>query len=374
MTWDEDEGPDRARYRRWRQQRWDETYAKPFPELLWTADFRAGALAKRAARRELVRVTADAYVAHAPSEWPSWRRRNHVARAKATAVALSIPDTCAVGGPHAALLHGLPVLTVPEIVEVHSESFPSTLDRRLGFRRIVRVGTAQDIEIVDGMRVTSVERTVLECARRLQVDEALIIADAALNKTVWPDPRDRVRSERALAEAKARLVDRLRREPRRAGNRRAGLVLEICNGWAESALETRVRRGMLAIGLPVPHLQTEIPTRSRVYFADATLTWKRPDGSLWRTVVEADGRGKQQRAENVNRDRNREAEIRKTGAHYVSLLWEHMSEYGLWEFIDRLAAVVPPEVRAEMRSVDRYLTDTERRNRLSIDWRPLDQR
>ena len=161
-------------------------------------------------------------------------------------------------------------------------------------------------------------------------------------------------------------------EPGRRGNKRARLVLEMVDGWAESPLESRMRRALLAIGLPAPRLQTEILTRRHRYFVDAALTWKRADGSVWVTVFEADGRGKQVRAANVIRDREREAEIRMTGAEYLSLNDDHLSQPGFGELTEQVMAVVPPEARAALRSVPRYLTNRERRDGLAIDGWPVD--
>ena len=361
-----------ARYQRWRAERWVRTYVEELPEILWAGDFRSGRLARLAERRELLRVSAYGYVEPPPREWPRWRRRRYVDRARARAVALSIPETCAVGGPHAALLHGLPVLYVPPVVEVHGESFPSTVRPRRDYRRVVREGVTRDVDVVEGMRVTNLDRTVIECARRLPLDGALVVADAALNKSVWPDPKQRSEGDRAAAAARVRWQKLLAGEPGRRGNKRARLVLEMVDGWAESPLESRMRRALLAIGLPAPRLQTEILTRRHRYFVDAALTWKRADGSVWVTVFEADGRGKQVRAANVIRDREREAEIRMTGAEYLSLNDDHLSQPGFGELTEQVMAVVPPEARAAMRSVPRYLTNRERRDGLAIDWWPVD--
>ena len=96
MYWQEEEIQE-ARYQRWRAERWGRTYVEEFPEILWAGDFRSGRLARLAERRELLRVSAYGYVEPPPREWPRWRRKRYVDRARARAVALSIPETCAVG-------------------------------------------------------------------------------------------------------------------------------------------------------------------------------------------------------------------------------------------------------------------------------------
>lgn len=94
----------------------------PDPPLLRSRDYRDGRLKTLAGRGELLRLTDGVYVEPPPREWPRWRRDRYVVRATTQAVGLSLPDSLVVGGPHAALLHGIPVLHRRLPVEVHGRS------------------------------------------------------------------------------------------------------------------------------------------------------------------------------------------------------------------------------------------------------------
>ncbi|MBO0980501.1 hypothetical protein [Microbacterium sp. SD291] len=83
-------------------------------------------------------------------------------------------------GPSAAVLHGLPLYRLaPRVVHV------ATVDARHG-RTHARITwhnvdvDAADITVVDGIRCTTIERTVLDLARSLSQDAAVSATDAAL--------------------------------------------------------------------------------------------------------------------------------------------------------------------------------------------------
>jgi len=122
---------------------------------------------------------------------------------------------------------------------------------------------------VSGLPVTSLEATVVDCARSLPPLDALVIADAA------------VRSGADLAKANALLAEM----PGLPGVRAAAHVLALADPGAESAPETAVRYYMLAAGLPAPQTQVEVKTWHKTYWSDLGY----PQHKL---LIEYDGRSK----------------------------------------------------------------------------------
>lgn len=100
--------------------------------------------------------------------------------------------------------------------------------------------------------VTSMERTVVDCARFGGFVEAVIIGDSALYKG-------------ANLELMNSMVASLAGKP---GARKARRVLAALNGLAESPGETRTRLFLAAMGLPEPVLQLWITANFTHYRAD----------------------------------------------------------------------------------------------------------
>lgn len=126
----------------------------------------------------------------------------------------------------------------------------------------------EDICHVDGMRVTTVARTVFDLGRLLPCAEAVPVLDALMNKsgigreTVW-----------SLADANpgVRGIDRLR------------MSLAQADGAAESPLESRTRLLLRHTG--IPGLQTQIPFYDQwgLMWNRAAMGWPR-----WKLAVECD--------------------------------------------------------------------------------------
>lgn len=106
-----------------------------------------------------------------------------------------------------------------------------------------------------GIPVTSLARTVVDCATTLHPLEGLVVADAARARGL------------VLDEAFA-VLDGLGRV---RGARRARLVLGLSDGGAESAWESWLRYVGLRAGLPRPETQLAVVTRLGTFRAD--LGW-----------------------------------------------------------------------------------------------------
>lgn len=99
-----------------------------------------------------------------------------------------------------------------------------------------------EIQMVDGMRVTTPARTALDIACRYPVNEAVALIDALARKTHL-----KMADVELLAE----------RYKRRRGIRRAHIALDLVDPGAESPRETWLRLLLIRAGFPPP--RTQIP-------------------------------------------------------------------------------------------------------------------
>lgn len=175
----------------------------------------------------------------------------------------------------AALVHGLEV-TGRSLGKVHlATTQTSHTESRKGLERhAIADEEVAECEVIDGVRVTSLLRTVFDCLRSLPADEALVVADSMLRKTGWT-PRRLMRALRS-------------RYSGWRGIGRATAVARYADGRSENGGESMVRAAMIRQGLEVPVLQEWIRdpidgTRRRVDFA-----WHDETGSLI-AIGELDG-------------------------------------------------------------------------------------
>jgi very-short-patch-repair endonuclease len=160
----------------------------------------------------------------------------------------------------------------------------------------------------DGREIlsTSIERTVLDCARILPLEQAAVIGDHALRKG-------------ARIESMRQLLDQ---SQARRGSRRAADLLGVLDGRSESVGETRTRLLLRSFGLLMFVPQFEIPTpigRFRADFADPAA----------RVVIEFDGSGKyidyKPAEEVLLAERRRENALVDEGWVVLRLEWKHLA-------------------------------------------------
>ncbi len=191
-----------------------------------------------------------------------------------------------------------------------------------GFRRgqiHCHVGEVGDdeIEIVDGVKVTNVARTVVDCARTLSREAAVVLADAAL--------------ERKLVTVGA-LDDQLVRAARRVGIRQARWVVAFADARSESPGESISRLRIHQFRLPTPDLQVKVRNEKGLLVARCDFGWE--DAG---TVGEFDGRSKYGRhlrpgesaADAVYREKRREDRIRGCRKEVVRWAWPDCESFGL---------------------------------------------
>lgn len=169
----------------------------------------------------------------------------------------------------AARLHGLPVWRGLDTTVRLTD--PALWRAGRGFR-VNAAGIGPDeVTRLDRLPVTSVARTLVDCAREWHLDDATVAMDAALL---------------AGSTTREQLLHTVAGQHSWPGTPRARRAIELTDGRAESPLETRGRLRLVGAGLRPDELQVEIRIGSRlVAVADA---WYE-DAAV---VVEFDGRVK----------------------------------------------------------------------------------
>ena len=212
----------------------------------------------------VTRVRRGAHVAVGPLEDDPYLRERQLALGRVAAVVAQSGEDTVVSHASAALLWGLPLLRLPDVVHVRKPVRRSGGAAGDVFRH---VGAAPpDVVRHRGFVVTSLAQTVADCARTLGGPGGLVVADAAL----------------AAGAGRQDCIAIVERVPGARGIRTARAVLRVADDGAESPGESRARGLLVALGLPAPETQVMIRTLSGVFWAD--LGWSR-----WRLLIEYDG-------------------------------------------------------------------------------------
>lgn len=225
----------------------------------------------------------------------------------------------------AAVLHGLTLWDV-DLSRVHVGR-----DARAGGRRSrhlhvhVTAFGADEITVVDGLPVTSIARTVVDLARSLPADQAVVAGDSAV---------------RMHPGATTSLPGVLASSATRNGIAGARRVVGLLDGRSESPGESLSRLRIRTAGLPAPTLQHELRTRSGVFVARPDFLWESAG-----VVGEFDGMGKYgadepgATAEIVRREKLREDAIRDLGFEVVRWTWPELFRFDVVrDRLDRAAS------------------------------------
>ena len=174
-------------------------------------------------------------------------------------------------GPSAAIVHDLaipPSAMWPLcIAKVGSGTYKGT-----SLTRRTRV-QACEVVVLDGMRVTTIDQTVVDCMRQLPFAAALSVADSYLRTT------------NQTRECLEELVKPARMG--QAGIRNARIVAAHADGRAESWGDSEARAAMLELGFALPELQVPYldPITEQCYRAD--FSWDLADAGT--VIGEMDG-------------------------------------------------------------------------------------
>jgi hypothetical protein len=228
-----------------------------------------GALRHRADNGDLIRVYQGLYVR--PSYWHTLDKREryrHIIRSLAV-----LHPQWVFCEMTAAALHGINTAT-RHMKLVNIAVCRRNRVRDYGLVRHHDIPNIQ-IEIVDGVRITPLSRTIFDCIRQQEFPDALAIADAAL--------RDQGMSKDSL---KQQMLSQ-------CGWRKDKVlkVLEFATGETENGGESFSLGVMLDGGLAVPTLQEKIINPLNLSQCDRVdFAWHTADGRF--IVAELDGRVK----------------------------------------------------------------------------------
>ena len=235
-----------------------------------------------------------------------------------------------------------PVVSHASAARLHRLLLPRDLDdevrltdeqqwrRGRGYRVARAALPAADLQSVLGFGITSPSRTLVDCAREWQLEDAVVAMDAAIH-----DGRvTRAHLRRAVLSASHWV-----------GIGSAGRAVDLADGRAESPLETRGRLALLAAGLPRPELQVELHgthgllARVDAWFDEAALAVEF-DGR----VKYADPRDGRDPGEVLWREKRREDAVRELGVRFVRLAQDDVVGHRRRELAGRLSPLLaaPP--------------------------------
>lgn len=167
-------------------------------------------------------------------------------------------------GPSAALAHGLDVppycLSRPHVVEL-------TRSHNGGNGLVAHCRVRGDVfEEAQGMAVTSLERTLLDCLRAMDLRDGLAVADSAL------------RQDLVTKDGFAGYCHEIRRRGLR-GAMRARETISHASARAQSCGESVLRGSVIELGYALPELGAEVPSPTDPErMTRAPLAWRRDDG------------------------------------------------------------------------------------------------
>lgn len=235
------------------------------PSVVLARDLPRGVLDAEVKAGRLVRVRRGAYLSRTDLPGDSPDARLQLALARIAAVAACIGPSAVVSHQSAALVWGLPTWHLPTTVHLlHPvrRSGRSAADVTWHHCRPPdRLTTA-----FSGLRITSLEQTVVDCLTTAPPLDAVVVADAALARGVDRDQTDR-------------LLQGLRG---RRGAARGRELLDLAATGSQSPWESACRVVVQAVGLPLPDTQIRVDTDLGRFYAD--MGWRQ-----WRLLLEFDG-------------------------------------------------------------------------------------
>ncbi len=312
----------------------------PLPNVILASDHDPGAL--RAAVAAGVIRRADRGVYLPTDDAPAWQAARDEHLARCVVISNRLGDSSVISHVSAAAVHGLWVPSVRSLPVQVSQPFNSReAAGRAGpaTRHRARL-TSGDFVTVNGIRVTSIRRTVLDCARTLPADWALAVTDSGMRVCIAPD---RQQPDDALARARQLQLEWLGHllemcSPR--GRVQARAVVSAANPLSESPYESRARCFLLAAGLPAPTLQREVETPLGTFYTDMSWAWT--DGTGTRRVLhlEMDGAVKYQDSADLFAEKRREDSIRSASAKLLRAVPEDLRA-GARELVRRVSDELP---------------------------------
>lgn len=205
----------------------------------------------------------------------------------------------------AARLHGLDPPVVDDGV-VHVRLPPGReRHQQTGVRLHTLLLGSEECEVVDGFRVTSLARTVIDCVLTLPRDPAIAMLDALLRTHRFD--RSGLHALRDAARGRRRV-------------RRTWEWWDLANPGGQSPLESRLRLIASDAGLAPDHLQYPVLSDDGRLLGYGDMAWELLGGCV--LVAEADGAAVHDRPSALYRDRRRANDFLATGrVEMVRFTW-----------------------------------------------------
>ncbi len=250
------------------------------------------------------------------------------ATARRTALAHIVAVHSRLTAPHvfshdsAALLWGLPLWTVPDVVHVYQRHRPGAR-RDPTTRRHLGAPAVAAVTLTGGLPATTLALTAVDCARAMTPRAALVVVDAALR----------------AGAPRAEMLRLLALDPTGRGSARARAVVLLGDAGAESPQESALRFLLLRAGMPQPETQVRIDTPVGTFWAD--LGWER-----WRVVLEYDGRPKYADPDALIREKRRHDALVEAGWRVIRVTKEDLARPAqLVARVERLLPQDAPHIR-----------------------------
>lgn len=235
------------------------------PAVFLDREIAPGVARAQVTRGAWLRIRRGAYVETAELDDDVHRRARQLVLATAVAVDLQTSATAVFSHATAAAIWGLPLYRLPERTHILVSSSRAGDTSRDIARHDVGKPT-EGIAERRGLVVTTLERTVVDCARTLGARGGLVVADAALAAGARRDVL-----ETLVAAARGGRGVRCARD-----------VVAAADDGAESAGESVARWSLIRAGLPAPVTQVPVGTHLGTFWVD--LGWP-----AWRMAAEYDG-------------------------------------------------------------------------------------
>lgn len=279
---------------------------------LHDAGFDDRAIRRLVMTRQLLRVRLGTYIRSSYWDGLSHSEQDRVIiRSHAFGAGAKSPRGFVYSHVSAARIHRLSLWQADTFVHVTQGSTPSSTACDSNTRIHVAAMPSSDIVEIEGKKVTSLERTVVDCCLTMNYKQALILTDHALRVGA---------SMEKLREAASRLRSH-------RGVRTLRKVLDNADGRSESPGETLTRELLRELSIEAPELQYWIATRQGPYRAD--FAWV-----AQRVALEFDGRTKyfdyRPTSETIFMERKREIALIEDGWTVLRIEWKDLfDELGL---------------------------------------------
>ena len=216
----------------------------------------------------------------------------------------------------AATLHGLWLPSWYRGCRELHVSKPKTLPpvRRRGVVGHTVLAFADEVTVLDGIRISTPARTWLDLARLLPLEDLVAVGDQLVRR-----PRSELEGRTEPWATFPQLHTMMTRHPKLKGIVKARAAAELIRPGADSAPETFLRLAITAAGLPEPELQVRIVPEDP-YSPAADLGYRKS-----RVAIQYDG-GHHLSREQQSRDNRRDEAFNSAGWRYFKFNADDLAE------------------------------------------------